>query len=380
MQSKHVVVFTGLAAAALALLGSAVYVSPPWIQQSAEAPAPAGDSVGATQTPSAEAPPPASKGAELQVAVKTPEPEATVPEAPPTTETLPAFDTVRVEPTGEAVIAGRAEPGAEVIAKFNGEQVGKATANADGNFAIVPDKPLQKGAGALTLQMSKNGTVTESAESVVVAVKENAPVLVAKVDPAAPTNVTQVPAAAEGPPPDTVQLNAVDYDAAGNILFSGRAKPGATVRFYVDNALAGEGLADEAGRWQFKGGEAVKPGQHVLRADQVDALGKVTSRVELPFFRETEEVVASAQPVVPQAEQPADPQLAKPGTKMASEEVIVPQRLVIQPGHSLWKLSRQIYGRGKYFTVIYEANRDQLRNPNRIYPGQILSAPRYKSN
>jgi nucleoid-associated protein YgaU len=65
---------------------------------------------------------------------------------------------------------------------------------------------------------------------------------------------------------------------------------------------------------------------------------------------------------------------------MASAAVIVPERIVIQPGHNLWRLSRQIYGKGRLFTVIYEANRDQLRNPNRIYPGQILAAPNVKAN
>jgi hypothetical protein len=287
---------------------------------------------------------------------------------------------VRVEKTGDAVIAGRAAPGAQVAVKFNGAVVGSATANADGAFAIVPDKPLAKGTGMLTLEMTKDGKTTHSEGSVVVAVKEDAPALVAKVEPSVPTKVTQVPAPAEGAPPDEVQLNVVEYDSAGNIVFSGRAKPGSAVRFYVDNVLAGEATAGGEGEWQYTGGTTVAPGEHVLRADQLDAGGKVVSRIELPFFREKEEVAlaAQAQPVQPAAEPSAAPQ--KPGTKMASAEIIVPERIVIQPGHNLWRLSRQIYGKGRLYTVIYEANRDQLRNPNRIYPGQILAAPNVKAN
>jgi nucleoid-associated protein YgaU len=38
-------------------------------------------------------------------------------------------------------------------------------------------------------------------------------------------------------------------------------------------------------------------------------------------------------------------------------------------------LSRVIYGRGKQYTVIYQANKDQIRNPRRIYPGQIFAIP-----
>ena len=50
-------------------------------------------------------------------------------------------------------------------------------------------------------------------------------------------------------------------------------------------------------------------------------------------------------------------------------------KVVIQPGNNLWKLSRIIYGRGINFTVIYQANKEQIRNPNRIYPGQIFAIP-----
>jgi nucleoid-associated protein YgaU len=50
-------------------------------------------------------------------------------------------------------------------------------------------------------------------------------------------------------------------------------------------------------------------------------------------------------------------------------------KIVIQPGNSLWRISRVIYGRGVEYTVIYDANKDQIRNPNLIYPGQIFATP-----
>lgn len=398
MSRNQWIAFSAISVAALAALGGSLYekevVKPPAAVEAAAPPAvqageapvaakPEAKAVENAAQPEVEvaiAAPPLAKAPDVeasgQAAPATPaQPEA----APPPKEILPAFDTVRVEKTGDAVIAGRAEPGAQVAVKFNGVVVGTAVANAEGAFAVVPEKPLASGTGVLTLEMSKDGKVTSSQGSVMVAVKENAPALVAKVEPSTPTQVIQVPAPAEGPPPGEVQLNVVEYDAAGNIIFSGRAKPGSAVRFYVDNALAGEATAGEEGGWQYTGGASVAPGEHMLRADQLDAAGKVVSRVELPFFREKGEVAVAAR--TPQPETPAQPAVPpKPGTKMASAEIIVPERIVIQPGHNLWRLSRQIYGRGMLYTVIYEANRDQLRNPNRIYPGQILAAPNIKAN
>ena len=50
-------------------------------------------------------------------------------------------------------------------------------------------------------------------------------------------------------------------------------------------------------------------------------------------------------------------------------------RVVIQPGNNLWRISRVIYGQGVQYTIIYQANKDQIRNPHLIYPGQIFATP-----
>ena len=50
-------------------------------------------------------------------------------------------------------------------------------------------------------------------------------------------------------------------------------------------------------------------------------------------------------------------------------------RVVIQPGNNLWRISRVIYGEGVQYTVIYQANKEQIRNPDLIYPGQIFATP-----
>ncbi|CAO4145612.1 LysM peptidoglycan-binding domain-containing protein [Methylorubrum aminovorans] len=48
----------------------------------------------------------------------------------------------------------------------------------------------------------------------------------------------------------------------------------------------------------------------------------------------------------------------------------------ITRGDSLWQISRRAYGRGNRYTVIYDANQDQIRDPNRIYPGQMFVLPK----
>jgi nucleoid-associated protein YgaU len=321
------------------------------------------------------------------------------PPAPAANPDVPAFDTVNVMPGGEAVIAGRAKPGSEVIIKFAGAEVGRTTAGADGSFAFVPEKPLPEGAGALSLETTIDGKLIASQDEVAIVVDAKKPALVAKVEPQAPTKVVQVPTS--GPPVKEVQLSAVDYDAEGNIVFQGRVTPGGTVRFYVDNQVIGDVKSDEQGNWLFKGTAPIAAGTHTLRADEIDGTGKVLSRAELPFLREEPEKViaaaeaaaaepeqqqAAAQPDQVQTKSEVTPDAASGEPQVAvapvTAEVVVagatatkPSRIIIQPGNNLWRISREVYGKGKMFTVIWEANRDQIKNPNRIYPGQILTAP-----
>ena len=49
--------------------------------------------------------------------------------------------------------------------------------------------------------------------------------------------------------------------------------------------------------------------------------------------------------------------------------------VVVQPGNSLWRIARRSYGDGIRYTLLFEANRDQIRDPDLIYPGQVFVVP-----
>ena len=44
-------------------------------------------------------------------------------------------------------------------------------------------------------------------------------------------------------------------------------------------------------------------------------------------------------------------------------------------GHSLSKIAKHLYGDAQQWRKIYEANRDQIKNPDLIYPGQTFTIP-----
>jgi nucleoid-associated protein YgaU len=158
--------------------------SPPAAEQPAAQPA----------APLAEAPAePASK----------PQAEATGAIEPPSKPmTVPTFDVVLVEPSGEGVLAGRAEPGWNVSVESGGTKVAEATADEQGEWSIVLEKPLPAGDHALSLKTtSPDGTrALSSQQTVSVAMAKAETKKVAALPQA---DKPSPPAASEGAPQES---------------------------------------------------------------------------------------------------------------------------------------------------------------------------------
>ena len=128
--------------------------------------------------------------------------------------------------------------------------------------------------------------------------------------------------------------------------------------------------------------QAVPVGTHVVRADVVDKAGSVVARAEVPFERPDREHVAAvaASPALPgmSAAEKADTTLASNGEPAGGLQE-VDGRVIIRKGDTLWRISRENYGVGSRYTVIYLANGDQIRNPDLIYPGQVFRMPAHEA-
>jgi nucleoid-associated protein YgaU len=344
----------------------------------------------------------------------------------------PSFDIVRISPRGDAVMAGRAEPGAMVWVTVQGRVLGRTTADRQGQWVLVASAALPPGGHELHLNARSPAGVEAEAEAPVLVMLSPQPPAVAAASPAATpapaaaplaqpsagapaamqivaapaapvaagsaeapaaaapsmlpppgsrTPVASAPASAAsasaasasapapaapptalavlvppsgpvrvlqgGTPAGRLGLDVVDYDGQGQIRFAGAAAAGATARLYIDDVLAGDALADAAGRWTLVPAMAVAPGDHRLRIDQIGPAGKVLTRIELPFQR----------------------------AEISPQAVAQGQTVIVQPRQNLWRIARHAYGRGIQYTLIFEANRDQIRDPNLIFPGQVFSVP-----
>ncbi|MDZ3838112.1 MAG: Ig-like domain-containing protein [Rhodospirillales bacterium] len=271
----------------------------------------------------------------------------------------PSFDVVRVNPQGDAVMAGRAAPGSTVTVLDGERVVGKVRADENGEWVFVPEEELPPGERRLTLRVEDaSGNAIGSEDTVVLIVPQagkdiagrpagsGSQALALRLGPGgSQATVLQAPSSATEAPP--VSIQAVDYGQGGSATVSGRAAPGATVQLYLDNALAGRTQAGADGAWRMAIETPPDAQAFGLRADEVSEQGRVTARVAVPFTRGAGGM--------------------EPGPAVTS--------IVVQQGTNLWRIARRTMGSGVAYTAIYEANKAQILDPNLIYPGQVFSVP-----
>ena len=151
-----------------------------------------------------------------------------------------------------------------------------------------------------------------------------------------------------------VMFDTINYSKDGDVAVTGRGTPQSIVHFYLDNSPVASTAVDQTGYWSADLSD-VEAGVYTLRLDQLDQSGKVSSRIESPFKREDRSVL------VDQMQDIASP---------ARINVIT-----VQPGNTLWAISRERYGRGILYVQVFDANKDKIRDPDLIYPGQIFDLP-----
>ncbi|WP_106752787.1 LysM peptidoglycan-binding domain-containing protein [Pannonibacter carbonis] len=189
----------------------------------------------------------------------------------------------------------------------------------------------------------------------------------AVAEPAAPAAPVASPTpeapAAEMSGPLTVE--AVESEN-GKLYAAGTSAPGALLRVYVADQHAGDVDGNQNGSWLHESQTEVPVGSVEIRVDQVSrATGEVLARAAVTFEKAVEDEI-----VLSKVEEP------KPGEAAQSAGEARPTpNVIIRKGDNLWNISRRLYGTGYRYTTIYQANRDQIRNPDLIYPGQVFLTP-----
>jgi LysM repeat protein len=235
-----------------------------------------------------------------------------------------------------------------------------------------------------------------------------------------------------------VTIDTISYSSNGDVILGGRGQAGNFVRIYLDNQFLATSKIAADGYWALELSD-IEPGIYTLRVDELNAAGDVVSRAETPFKREAAEelaelMAAGAEPEESSAEGPSEsaaeaevvdaealasvePEAAddpQPEEVVTQEEVNVQAEVAqlnpqgeqssdggslvvegqpadtasvlrtpskkfrvrtVQPGSTLWAIAKESYGAGIEYFKVFEANKERIRDPDLIYPGQVFEIP-----
>ena len=330
----------------------------------------------------------------------------------------PKFDLFSIDSSGLATIAGKGLAGQDLEIVLDGQVIAVVIPDDNGEFAIILDLGISNNPRSLVLRSSlKDGREIVSDETVLITPiletdEQDKNIIVAedssdansdkpKVDEnnnadekedATKTNEVNKKETVESNELDTsnvsvaivsskdlkvispavqknaprvsdVIIDAISYDAEGEVLLSGRGVEDQHIRIYVDNKPVKTRSIEADGTWSMDLQE-IDAGVYILRIDQLDSDGVVTSRTETPFQKETNQVAKQMAALANNEVADSTPQI---GIGLST--------VIIQPGYTLWAVARKTYGFGIQYVRIYHANKDQIRDPDLIYPGQIFKLP-----
>ena len=441
--------------------------------------------------------------------------EASAAAPAPEPATAPSIDVTRIEPDGAALVAGQAAPGAAISLMADGAEVATATADAAGKFvamftlptggagrlltwkAVMPDGTEVPGEGQIAIAETKapDTATADAGAAASEGAADGGTAALSVTDQGVKVlqSGSDVPAELAA----NVSIDVIAYPSPTEVQFGGKGTAGKFVRLYLDNAPLGEAVGIGAdGAWSVTMA-GIEPKVYTLRIDQVDGAGKVTSRFETPFKRETPEALAAAaggtqvadagstattttegtttteatagtetaadtETAAATTEATAGTETAAPATEASTEVAAneaaattasttqtaafetatteaattetaatetaatgtaasatatteaspadttatessasattateaaqdtasteaapaepepaakAPVTVTVLPGYTLWGIAQANYGDGILYVQLFEANKDKIRDPDLIYPGQVFTIP-----
>ncbi len=230
-------------------------------------------------------------------------------------------------------------------------------------------------------------------------------------------------------PTRPVLIEAADIEG-GKLFIAGTGEPGMNVNLYMGSEFLGRTRVSENGAFLFEGNRDVKSGTYEIRADMTElSEAEVVARAQVKLLHEPETAAAEETVEVAKADD-SEPATSESATATQTEEAAASTgtetattsesateteeqastetasasqstttttetqtasatetqeeaetvirtgtAVIIRRGDNLWRLARRNYGAGIRYTTIFEANRDQIQDPNLIFPGQIFKVP-----
>ena len=279
---------------------------------------------------------------------------------------VPKVDILKVSPDGSYIIAGKGKPNSTISILEKGNKIESVDADESGSWVIVSKDNLESGDNLLIINQDNiDGTSTQSKEIYVTKIdkKNETKPLVIEIDndDGGKLSIIQSPSIKKLESnvennltlskkqinkKNVFKIQSVSFSQDGSLSIQGIANYGSNIEILVNKNLSSIFLKNKP-EWIFNSSYKLGYGMHKLVANLKSQNNTILDSITLPFMR----------------------------SEMPSGE-LPDNYVLIKPGDMLWTISFKIYGNPLKYLEIYEENRDQITNPDLIFPGQVFSIPK----
>ncbi len=273
------------------------------------------------------------------------------------------LQTIRVNPEGDVLIAGKTLPNSELNVISNGKIIAKTLSDNIGEFVIVTEKPLNEGDHILAFKItSSDKKIIVSDDAIAIKIDDNKKtipiVAIIDTDGIKATKIIQSPKlhqkrkklklisqnSVNNLNPEISILSLTNDLELNQLEITGYSIKGVKVEARILGGKVFSGsILDNA--WNIVLPDALISGNQVLIVNLINKEGKIIAKDDVNIYGEV---------------------LKNAGNKTL---------LVVQKGDALWKIAYQRLGGGQKYIDIINLNKDKINNPDLIFPKQLFILP-----
>lgn len=318
------------------------------------------------------------------------------PNLPKSVIIKPTFDTVRISPQGDVVIAGQAIANKPIILYLDGKKFGNTQSNDYGEWVFVPDNRLEAGQYQLSLAMKYKDNDVFADDVVLLVVPEQ--VIEITNDANIETGNNILKNTQHDNVENTVKENSIKNKDAIAIKLSKTGRGAVEILSQSQNdeitpdnqKLILSNIGYDIDKNLFLTGQALAGHQlHIILSGKTIQILDVTGNIDdnsleswsFVFdknlntgFYQLDLILRDNQNI----------EIARYNTPLRHEKSIFSDKdntkksqsiIIVQPGNSLWRIASNNLGQGIKYHLIFELNKAKINDPDLIYPGQVFILP-----
>ena len=253
------------------------------------------------------------------------------------------FDIVRLDKTGDVVIAGKTIPNIKVDILDGNEILASVFSDSNGDWVWISENPLPEGIKRFNLKHFDGEHEFFSHQNIII-LREKNKYLSSKILKFYKTSSIEI--INNKKKILGLSLDIAEYLDEDSLMLTGRTKPNAKVKLFFSDNFIKDSTSDNRGVW----------------------------KIELKNFEFTDNNLIVTTEI--------EGQKIKLKTKIFENKIdpnfIFEKEVIVKNGNSLWRIARKTLGGGVYYSEIYKSNMKEIENPDLIFPGQVFNIPNLK--